>query len=169
MATLFYLTGSFKLKVQDVWVKSLRFIGRGFSIDKYYELKEYKRLGVSSLTLSFELKFPQIRDISRVEIPGLPHGVTASNFGKAEANAAPDDIAAGIVNMILQTIGSAANLVAFSTSVRDFVLIGNLPLLPQSRPLFDRIEALYDIRMHIPEYPEYRTAIGAALSYTSRP
>ena len=71
--------------------------------------------------------------------------------------------------MILQTIGSAANLVAFSTSVRDFVLIGNLPLLPQSRPLFDRIEALYDIRMHIPEYPEYRTAIGAALSYTSRP
>ncbi len=111
----------------------------------------------------------QIRDISRVEIPGLPHGVTASNFGKAEANAAPDDIAAGIVNMILQTIGSAANLVAFSTSVRDFVLIGNLPLLPQSRPLFDRIEALYDIRMHIPEYPEYRTAIGAALSYTSRP
>ena len=42
MTTLFYLTGSFKLKVQDVWVKSLRFIGRGFSIDKYYELKEYK-------------------------------------------------------------------------------------------------------------------------------
>ena len=106
----------------------------------------------------------QIRDISRVEIPGLPYGVTASNFGKAEANAEPDDVAAGIINMVLQTIGSAANLVAYSTSIKDFVLIGNLPMLPQSRPLFDRIEALYGIRMHIPEYPEYRTAIGAALS-----
>ena len=42
MTTLFYLTGSLKLKMQEVWVKSLRFIGRGFSIDKYYELKEYK-------------------------------------------------------------------------------------------------------------------------------
>lgn len=106
----------------------------------------------------------QIRDISRAEIPGLPYGVTASNFGKAEANAEPDDVAAGIINMVLQTIGSAANLVAYSTSIKDFVLIGNLPMLPQSRPLFDRIEALYGIRMHIPEYPEYRTAIGAALS-----
>ena len=42
MATLFYLTGTFKLKMQEIWVKTLRFIGRGFSIDKYYELKEYK-------------------------------------------------------------------------------------------------------------------------------
>lgn len=106
----------------------------------------------------------QIRDISKTEIPGLPYGVTASNFGKAEANAAPEDIAAGLINMVLQTIGSAANLVAYNTGIKDFVLIGNLPMLPQSRPLYDRIEALYGIRVHIPEYPEYRTAIGAALS-----
>lgn len=107
----------------------------------------------------------QIGDISRVEIPGLPSSVTASNLGKAEANAEPADVAAGIINMILQTIGSAANLVSYSTSIKDFVLIGNLPLLPQSRPLYDRIEALYGIRVHIPEYTEYRTAIGAALSF----
>ena len=74
-------------------------------------------------------------------------------------------MAAGIVNMILQTIGSAANLVAYGTGIRDFVMIGNLAMLPQSRAVFDRIERLYDIRIHIPEYPEYRTAIGAALSY----
>ena len=70
--------------------------------------------------------------------------------------------------MVLQAIGSASNLVSCSTSVKDFVLIGNLSMLPQSRTVFDRIEALYGIRMHIPEYPEYRTAIGAALSCTGR-
>lgn len=110
----------------------------------------------------------QIKDISRAEIPGLPGNVTASNFGKADIGAAPADIAAGIVNMVLQAIGSASNLVSCSTSVKDFVLIGNLSMLPQSRTVFDRIEALYGIRMHIPEYPEYRTAIGAALSCTGR-
>lgn len=110
----------------------------------------------------------QIKDISRSEIPGLPEEVTASNFGKADSDAAPEDVAAGIVNMILQTIGSAANLVAYGTGIRDFVMIGNLAMLPQSREVFDRIERLYGIRIHIPEYPEYRTAIGAALSYMHR-
>ena len=107
----------------------------------------------------------QIKDISRTEIPGLPYGVTASNFGKAEANAEPDDVAAGIINMILQAIGSAANFVARNTGIKDFVLIGNLSMLPQCRPTFDKIEKLYGIRFHIPEFREYRTALGAALSF----
>ena len=107
----------------------------------------------------------QIGDISREEIPGLPYSATASNFGKAEANADPDDVAAGIINMILQAIGSAANFVARNTEIKDFVLIGNMSMLPQCGPTFDRIAALYGIRFHIPEYREYRTALGAALSW----
>ncbi len=49
-------------------VKELGFTLRGdFGLEVYntQAVKEYKRLGVSSLTLSFELKFPQIRDISK--------------------------------------------------------------------------------------------------------
>ena len=107
----------------------------------------------------------QIGDISREEIPGLPYSATASNFGKAEANASQNDIAAGLVNMILQAIGSAANFVARNTEIKDFVLIGNLSMLLQCRPTFDRIAELYGIRFHIPEYREYRTALGAALSW----
>ena len=105
-----------------------------------------------------------ISDIAKGDLPGLPSGVTASNFGKATADAAPENVAAGLVNMILQAIGSAANFVADNTGTRDFVLIGNLSVLPQCRPLFDKVERLYGIRFHIPEYPEFRTAIGAALS-----
>ncbi|WP_130869878.1 U32 family peptidase [Intestinimonas massiliensis (ex Afouda et al. 2020)] len=48
--------------------KELGFTLRGdFGLEVYNSqaVKEYKRLGLSSLTLSFELKFPQIRDISK--------------------------------------------------------------------------------------------------------
>ena len=48
--------------------KELGFTLRGdFGLEVYnaQAVKEYKRLGFSSLTLSFELKFPQIRDISK--------------------------------------------------------------------------------------------------------
>ena len=107
----------------------------------------------------------QIRDISRTELPGLPMDVTASNFGKADAVSSGEDIAAGIINMILQTIGSSANFIARNTGIGDFVCIGTMTQLPQCRPLFDRIERLYGIRFHIPEHTGFRTAIGAALSY----
>ena len=37
----------------------------GLEVNNSQAVKEYKRLGLASLTLSFELKFPQIRDISK--------------------------------------------------------------------------------------------------------
>ena len=50
LATVFFLTGLSKLEMREIWVKSLRFIGRGFNIDKYFELKENKfSLGYKSL------------------------------------------------------------------------------------------------------------------------
>ena len=76
----------------------------------------------------------------------------------------PRLIAAGLVNMIYQAIGSSANFIAGNTGIDDFVLIGNMSLLPQCAVQFDRIAKLYGLKFHIPEYREYRTALGAALS-----
>lgn len=42
MVSLFFLTGIKKTELEDVWLKKLRFIARGFDIDHYYELKEFK-------------------------------------------------------------------------------------------------------------------------------
>ena len=52
LTSIFYLTGSFKNTIQDIWVKRLYYIGSGFSIgiiilllfiiEKYYQLKEFK-------------------------------------------------------------------------------------------------------------------------------
>ena len=106
-----------------------------------------------------------IGDISAQPLPGLPMDTTASNFARAQSDASKEDIAAGIIKMVLQSIGSAAWLASLGSDIRDFVLIGNLSLLPQCKEVFPALEKLYDIHFHIPKYSQYCTAIGAALDY----
>ena len=108
-----------------------------------------------------------IGDIRAQPLPGLPMDTTASNFARAQSDASKEDIAAGIIKMVLQSIGSAAWLASLGSDIRDFVLIGNLSLLPQCKEVFPALEKLYDIRFHIPKYSQYCTAIGAALDYYS--
>ena len=108
-----------------------------------------------------------IGDISAEPLPNLPMDATASILAKAQSDAAKEDVAAGIISMVLQTIGSAAWLSSRGSDIRDFVLIGNLTLLPQCKDVFPPLEKLYNIRYHIPKYSQYCTAIGAALSYKS--
>ena len=106
-----------------------------------------------------------IGDISAQPLPGLPMEATASIFARAQNDASKEDIACGIIAMVLQSIGSAAVLAAQGTDCRDMVLIGNLSLLPQCKEIFPPLEKLYKVRFHIPKYSEYCTAIGAALAY----
>ena len=96
---------------------------------------------------------------------GLPLDVTASIFGKADANAKVEDIALGIVHMVLQTIGQGAVFASLNGDIKNIVLIGNLTRLPQCPDIFPRLEEMCDVHFKIPEYAEYRTAIGAALCY----
>ncbi|MBR1933636.1 MAG: type II pantothenate kinase [Prevotella sp.] len=106
-----------------------------------------------------------IGDISAQPLPGLPMEATASIFARAQNDASKEDIAAGIIGLVLQTIGSASVLAAQGTDCRDMVLIGNLTLLPQCKEIFPALEKLYNVRFHIPKYSEFCTAIGAALAY----
>ena len=106
-----------------------------------------------------------IGDISAHPLPGLPMEATASIFARAQNDATKEDIACGIISMVLQSIGSASVLAAQGTGCRDMVLIGNLSLLPQCKEVFPALERLYNVRFHIPKYSEYCTAIGAALAY----
>ncbi|EGC19450.1 type II pantothenate kinase [Prevotella multiformis] len=110
----------------------------------------------------------QIKDISTNPLPGLPMDATASLFANAQANASREDLALGLVGLVLQSIGSATILSALNSDIRDFVLIGNLTLLPQCELLFPVMEKIYDVRFIIPKYSEYCTAIGAALQASRR-
>lgn len=108
----------------------------------------------------------QIKDISKGDIEGLPMHATASLFGKAvESNATPNDIAKGLICMVLETIGSCAVLSQVNEGFKDFVLIGNLTQLPECGIIFPMMESLYGVRFHIPKHARYCTALGAALSY----
>jgi type II pantothenate kinase len=109
-----------------------------------------------------------IGDISKHPLPGLPMDATASLFSKAQYDAPKEDIALGIVYMVLQAIGSAAILSALNSGIKDFVLIGNLTLWPQCKDIYPMLEKFYKVHFHIPEYAEFCTAIGAALSYSSK-
>ncbi len=107
-----------------------------------------------------------IGDISAHPLPGLPMDATASLFANAQANASREDVALGLICMVLQAIGSASVLSALNSEIKDFVMIGNLTLLPQCKFLFPAMEKLYGVHFIIPKYSEFCTAIGAALSYT---
>lgn len=104
-----------------------------------------------------------IGDISAQPLPGLPMDAIASLWGNAKSNAAREDIALGLIWMVLQSICSASILSSLGSGIKDFVMIGNLTLLPQCQRVFPASERLYGVRFHIPQHSEFCTAIGAAL------
>lgn len=106
-----------------------------------------------------------IKDISAKPLPGLPMSAVASLFSNAKTNASREDIAKGLIWMVLQCIGSATILSSLESGIKDFVLIGNLSLLPLRREVYPAMEKVYGVRFHVPKYSEFCTAIGAALDY----
>lgn len=106
----------------------------------------------------------QIKDISKNPLPGLPLHATASSLGKATMNTSIEDMAIGILNMVILSMCQSAIFSAFNSPIKDFVMIGNLAKLPQCKDVFLLLEELYHVRFHVPAFAEYRTALGAALS-----
>lgn len=107
----------------------------------------------------------RIKDISAHPLPGLPMSAVASLFGNAKSDASREDIAIGLIWMVLQSVGQSAVLASLGSNIREYIMIGNLTLLPQCRMVFPPIEKLYGVKLVIPENSEFCTAIGAALCY----
>lgn len=107
-----------------------------------------------------------IGDICHGSLNGLFPEATASLFAQAHHNeASRNDIAAGLIHMVLETIGSSAVLSQANGGLKDFVLIGNLTRLEACKHVFPLLEELYEVRFHIPKHASYCTALGAALCY----
>lgn len=104
-----------------------------------------------------------IKDISANPLQGLPMDAIASLWGNAKTNASREDIALGLIWMVLQSICSATILSSLGSGIKEFVMIGNLTLLPQCRLVFPATERLYGVKFRIPQHSEFCTAIGAAL------
>ncbi len=105
----------------------------------------------------------QIQDISKTPLPGLPLSATASNFGKVRSLVSDEDIAIGIINMVLQVIGKSAILSSLNSNITNFVMTGNLAKFPQCKDIFQSLESMFQVHFILPDQAEYATAIGAAL------
>lgn len=106
----------------------------------------------------------RISDMSREGIASsVPMDLTASNFGKMSDMASREDVAAGLLNMVYETVGMMSIFAARSRAVKDIVLTGNLAETAYARGLFPRLSSIFGVNFIIPEMARFATAIGTAL------
>lgn len=97
----------------------------------------------------------------------LARDLTASNFAKVGDLATRDDIAAGLMNMVLETVGMMSVFAARSRGVKNIVLTGNLTQLEPCRAKFEQFNKMYEnegMVFTIPPLANFATVIGTALS-----
>ena len=100
-----------------------------------------------------------IRDISKNAAATLDPDMTAANFGNLAEDAAP----AGVVNLVLQAIGTMTVLACQACGADTVILTGSMTTLSQVKPNFQLFEKLYGFRYIVPENATFATAIGAGL------
>ena len=104
-----------------------------------------------------------IADITCNPAATLDPTLTAANFGNLAEDATPADLAAGAVNMVLESIGTMTVLACQCCESHTVVLTGSMTTMEQVRANFDTFERLYGIHYIIPENATFATAIGAGL------
>ena len=102
--------------------------------------------------------------ITRGGYSTLPGDITAANFGNISDAATQSDLALGIVNMIFQTVGTAAVFACRACSCDTVVLTGYMTTLDQTKECFELFTRLHGVKFIIPENATFATAIGAALT-----
>ena len=93
----------------------------------------------------------------------LDPDMTAANFGDLAEDATPADLAAGVVNLVLQAIGTMTVLACQCCDSKTVVLTGSMTTLPQAVTNFQLFEKLYGIHYIIPENASFATAIGGTV------
>ena len=104
-----------------------------------------------------------IGDITKNPAATLDPTLTAANFGNLAEDANCADVAAGVVNLVLQAIGTMTVLACRCCDTKTVVLTGSMTTLDQVKPNFENFERLYGIHYIIPDNATFETAIGAAL------
>lgn len=108
-----------------------------------------------------------VRDISK-HVPGLSEEATASNFGNVNDDARPEDLAAGVLNMVFQSIGTMAVLAARLKNIKNIVIVGSVVNTAEAQNILSQFSDMYNVNIIVPQEARFSTAIGAALSTTTR-
>ncbi len=131
--------------------------------DRLINVTDFEKIDQLSKTGQLEKVDLTVGDLTQKEIPGLTPTTTASNFGKLVGLSEPEDVAAGIVNLVFQSVGTAAVLAARLCQLNTIVVTGNLTRMSLGRQILDTFSQLYGVNFLIPDRAEYATATGAAL------
>ena len=123
-------------------------------MDKFYKLAEAGDLTKVDLVLA---------DISSSTISNLRPDTTVANLGKLNAETPKEDIAAGIYNVIFQSIGVMAAFAAKDTMARKVLVTGTIAAFPGAPDILDTVAALHGITFVIPGNAGFITALGAAM------
>jgi len=103
-----------------------------------------------------------VGDIVGGVIGTLDANMTASNFGKLSVDRSPEDIAAGILNMVSEVVGELAHLSASGVGADQIILVGFLTRLDFVSGRVQATLRTFGREAIIPRLPEFNVAVGAA-------
>ena len=106
-----------------------------------------------------------ISDLGYEEISFLGADMTASNFAAVNSKA-PEDLAAGLLRLVGETVGIIASVCARESNCREsIVMVGKVAGSAYIRQVLDLVGKLYQTKFLYPANPGYATVYGAALKY----
>ncbi len=112
-------------------------------------------------------------DLTVGDIVGGPVGIvpaeaTASNLARLDDETFPEDVAAGIFNLVSQVVGVVSVMAAKSCNLEeDVVFVGRLVKSPLVSNIIHETVRVFGVKAFVPENGEYCMAVGAA-SYILR-
>lgn len=105
----------------------------------------------------------QLQDVSASTISHLSMTSTVANMAKVEPDTSGADLAAGICNLVFESLGVMAAFAAKSSLTRAVVIVGTIADEPVVRDSLNAVGALHKVRYIVPRNAGFATALGATL------
>jgi type II pantothenate kinase len=105
-----------------------------------------------------------VGDITGGPVGSIPAHATASNFGKFTEDPTDQDKALAIINLAAETLTTMSVFAARACGQENIVLTGKLIKVKKLVDIMKDRGKMFGMKILIPKYAEYATAIGAAAS-----
>ncbi len=105
-----------------------------------------------------------VGDITGGPVGAIPADATAANFGKITEDSTNQDKALAIINLIAETLLVMSIFAARACHQENIVLTGKLVKVKKLVDIMKDRGKMFGMKLIVPKYAEYATAIGAAVS-----
>ena len=106
-----------------------------------------------------------LKDVTQGNISNLQPDTTVANLAKLDPQTSREDIAAGIYNLVFQSLGVMAAFATKGLLTRKIVMVGTITQYPGAAAILDTVAKLHRVKFIIPEKAGFMTAMGAATEY----